>query len=292
MSEGTTMKRRDLAAAAIGGLVCALAGGIAWAATPDNGAINGCYQKVRGTLRVIDTANETCSNSEVAISWNQKGTKGDPGEPGPPGPKGETGDQGTPGLPGPPGKDGVDGQNGDRGIQGLPGPPGKDGDPGQTGPPGKDGANGKDGVSVASAVEPPGSNCPAGGSSFTSVTGTTYACNGAKGDPGTGSGPTIYRASAQGSGLGVSGSPQMTGLLHLRTGIYVVSFSVDVYGCTRIATIGTVRSLIIDANTFSGLPGEISTFNTFGAGVSAVGVATRDSSGNLSDQDFNLIVVC
>ena len=94
------MKRRDLAAAAIGGLVCALAGGIAWATTPDTGTINGCYQKVRGTLRVIDTANEACSNSEVAIRWNQRGTKGDRGEPGPSGPQGETGDQGTQGPPG------------------------------------------------------------------------------------------------------------------------------------------------------------------------------------------------
>ena len=83
----------------------------------------------------------------------------------------------------------------------------------------------------------------------------------------------------------------MTGLLHLRTGIYVVSFSVNVYGCTKIATIGTVRSLIVD-NSFNGLPGEISTFNTFGAGVSAVGVATRDSAGVLSDNAFSLIVVC
>ncbi len=292
------MKSRDLAVAAIGGLVCALAGGVAWATIPESGSttINGCYQKIRGTLRVIDSASDSCATSEVPISWNQKGPKGERGDPGPqgvPGPAGPKGDRGPQGVPG---SQGPKGDTGDTGPQGPPGPSGasgQDGSNGPPGPPGKDGTNGKDGVSVTSAVEPPGTNCPNGGSAFTSVSGTTYACNGAKGDPGTGGGPTIYRASAAANGSGVTASPQVTSLLHLRTGIYVVGFSVNVYGCTRIATIGTVKTLIIDANVFSGLPGEVSTFNTTSAGaVSAVAVATRDSSGNLGDQDFSLIVVC
>ena len=292
------MRWRDLAAAAIGGLVCALAGGVAWATIPDSGGtVNGCFQKVHGTLRVIDTATEACSSAELPISWNQKGPKGDPGPrglPGEPGPKGDrgakgdpgdAGAQGPPGSPGPAGKDGISGQNGSAG------PPGKDGADG------KDGKDGKDGVSVTSAVEPAGLNCATGGSSFTSVSGTTYACNGAKGDKGDKGDPglgnaTIYHVSAQGDGTHVSGSAQMIGFLHPRTGVYVVSFNLNVYGCVKIATIGTIPTLLLSAS-FNGLAGEISTFNTLNTGaVSAVGVATHDSSGTLADQDFSLIVVC
>lgn len=40
------------------------------------------------------------------------------------------------------------------------------------------------GESVVSAAEPAGSNCANGGSKFTSVSGVTYACSGAKGDKG------------------------------------------------------------------------------------------------------------
>jgi len=283
------MKARDLAVAAIGGLVCTLAGGVAWATIPDTGSgINACYQKVHGTLRVINTAaGESCSSAEVAINWNQKGPKGDPGAPGAPGDpgaKGDKGDKGDPGAQGPPGP------RGDAGTSG------QDGSPGQ---PGADGKDGKDGSSVTSAVEPPGANCPTGGSVFNSASGKSYACNGTKGDkgdkgdPGSGSGPTVYRMSASANGLGASGSPQLTGVFHPRTGIYVVGFSVNIYGCTKVATIGTSPSLVISATSFNGLPGEISTFNTSGAGgVSAVGVATRDRSGTLADQDFHLIVVC
>jgi hypothetical protein len=283
------MRWRDLAAAAIGGLVCALAGGVAWATIPDGGGtVTGCFQKVRGTLRVIDGANEICSSSELPISWNQKG------------PKGDAGPQGLPGGPGPKGDRGPKGDPGEQGGQGPAGPAGRDGadgPEGPAGPPGKDGATGKDGtdgVSVTSATEPAGANCASGGSAFTSASGTTYACNGTKGDkgdPGLGN-ATIYHVTAQGDGTHVSGSAQMTGFLHPRTGIYIVSFSLNVYGCTKIATIGTVPTLILPAS-FDGLAGEISTFNTLSAGaVSAVGVVTRDSTGTLANEDFALIVVC
>jgi len=289
------MKPRDFAAAAIGGLICVLAGGVAWATIPDNGGtINGCYQKVRGSLRVIDAgAGDTCSSSEVAVTWNQKGPKGDRGDQGLPGPKGDKGDQGAQGLPGPSGTNGADGQPGPPGPNGQGGPAGKDGPPGKDGQPGKDGSPGKDGVSVTSAVEAPGVHCSNGGTAFTSVSGTTYACNGAKGDPGSGSGPTIYRVSAQGNGTNVSGSPQMSLLLHPKAGLYVIGFSVNVYGCTKVATLGTVPSFVFDAATFSGSAGEISTFNAVAQfSTSAVAVATRDSAGSLTDQDFSLILVC
>ena len=60
---------------------------------------------------------------------------------------------------------------------------------GAKGDPGTNGTNGTDGTSVTSSQLSVGDgNCPTGGSSFTSISGTTYACNGAtgdKGDPGT-----------------------------------------------------------------------------------------------------------
>jgi hypothetical protein len=49
--------------------------------------------------------------------------------------------------------------------------------------------NGDNGVSVTSTPLGAGNeNCPHGGSAFTSATGVTYACNGADGSPGSGSG--------------------------------------------------------------------------------------------------------
>jgi hypothetical protein len=51
----------------------------------------------------------------------------------------------------------------------------------QQGPPGTNGTNG---TNVTSAPEPAGTNCANGGSSFTSASGTTYACNGAPGAKG------------------------------------------------------------------------------------------------------------
>ncbi len=75
---------------------------------------------------------------------------------------------------------------------------------GPQGPQGDRGTSGADGISVTSATVPSGnSSCPSGGSSFTAVNGTTYACNGAPGVPGPGyefttatgsSGPTLSTA--------------------------------------------------------------------------------------------------
>jgi hypothetical protein len=59
------------------------------------------------------------------------------------------------------------------------------GDKGDPGVNGTNGTDGTDGVSVTSSSLAVGdANCPTGGSSFTSVSGTTFACNGAKGDKG------------------------------------------------------------------------------------------------------------
>ena len=65
------------------------------------------------------------------------------------------------------------GPMGRRGATGLPGPTGKTGATGKTGP------TGRTGRSVTSATLAVNSAaCPSGGSSFTTVSGTTSACNG------------------------------------------------------------------------------------------------------------------
>src|SRR6266566_1954057 len=64
-------------------------------------------------------------------------------------------------------------------IVSATGAAGKDGPVGPTGPAGRDGTNGTNGVSVTSTALPIGDpNCPNGGSSFASASGTMYACNG------------------------------------------------------------------------------------------------------------------
>jgi hypothetical protein len=184
----------------------AIAVGVAYAAIPgSDGTISGCYFKVTGVLRVIDTGkNEKClPNFETAISWNAKGAKGDPGAPGVPGTPGAQGVPGKDGIdgkngaPGAPGKDGTNGQDGAPclpsnpacvGPNGDPGPPGQPGQPGEKGTAGTDG---KDGTSVNSAAEPNGANCAEGGSKFTAGNTVTYACNGAPGTSGGVSAPFI-----------------------------------------------------------------------------------------------------
>ena len=86
------MSRRDVLSAAAGALAATvLTGGIAWAAIPTSDVIDGCYQKIEGQLRVIDPASDACRDSEIAISWNQRGLKGDKGDPGKPGRDGADG---------------------------------------------------------------------------------------------------------------------------------------------------------------------------------------------------------
>ena len=106
------MKRRDLLAAAAGAAAVALGGGIATAAIPESGgAIDGCYQKVEGQLRVIDPETDLCRPSELPLRWSEAGQ---PGEQGPPG---------APGRDGADGRDGRDGRDGS-GVTVAPEPPG------------------------------------------------------------------------------------------------------------------------------------------------------------------------
>lgn len=93
---------------------------------------------------------------------------------------GATGAPGPQGVEGPQGLAGADGATGPEGPTGPQGDPGVPGPIGPVGPAGPPGAAGADGQSVTSQALPAGdSSCAAGGSAFTSSSGTTYACNGA-----------------------------------------------------------------------------------------------------------------
>jgi hypothetical protein len=80
------------------------AGSYAVGAIPGkDGKITACYQKTRGTLRVIDTNKKKCSKRERTLTWSQKGPAGQQGplgQQGPAGQKGDKGDQGAAGSPG------------------------------------------------------------------------------------------------------------------------------------------------------------------------------------------------
>jgi hypothetical protein len=78
-------------------------------------------------------------------------------------------------------QDGAQGPEGPTGPQGPQGPMGAMGDPGTMGNTGAMGNMGTAGQSVTVASEPAGANCPGAGIKVTSMSGTTYVCNGANG---------------------------------------------------------------------------------------------------------------
>ena len=80
------------------GLALALVGGSAmtFAAAASTGVIYACVNNSSGTIHVVSSA-DTCSTNEVALAWNQQGSKGDAG---PQGVKGDTGPQGPTGPAG------------------------------------------------------------------------------------------------------------------------------------------------------------------------------------------------
>jgi hypothetical protein len=56
---------------------------VVMASVPDaNGIIHACRANNNGSARIIDTANQSCSNSETAVNWNQTGPQGPPGSSG------------------------------------------------------------------------------------------------------------------------------------------------------------------------------------------------------------------
>jgi hypothetical protein len=93
--------RTRIIAVAVGTL--ALAGVVTYATIPDSaGVVHGCYVKLTGQLRVIDTgAGQGCLRFETPISWNQAGPQGPAGAAGPEGAQGPQGVQGDPGPAGP-----------------------------------------------------------------------------------------------------------------------------------------------------------------------------------------------
>jgi hypothetical protein len=96
----------------------------------------------------------------------------------------------------------------------------------QQGPQGTPGTNG---TSVTSSALNNGDpNCPNGGSSFTSASGTTYACNGAKGDTGPSDAYTPGAITAQAVPGSPPGGEVTLASLTLDPGAYVFTASVRV----------------------------------------------------------------
>lgn len=122
-------------------LTVAVTTGVGYAAIPSsNGAVNGCYEKVTGILRVIDKdAGKACKSFETPITWSTQGQKGDRGAIGPAGPAGPAGEKGDRGPAGDAGAPGAAGGKGDKGDPGEPGAPGAPGPQGPAGPPGPGG---------------------------------------------------------------------------------------------------------------------------------------------------------
>jgi hypothetical protein len=74
---------------AVGVVVAAAVGGIAYASIPDTGGvIHGCYVKTSGDLRVIDSGGKGCDPGERPLNWSQAGAAGPTGLTGATGPQG------------------------------------------------------------------------------------------------------------------------------------------------------------------------------------------------------------
>ena len=139
-------------AVAVTALAVAVGGGtFAAAADSDDGVIHACAKSNVGQLRVVP-AGEDCRNSEVAMSWNERGATGAPGpqgDPGPAGPPGAQGEAGPTGATGERGETGATGLQGERGEVGATGP---QGDPGPAGPQGEKGGAGPAGPAGPSSA--------------------------------------------------------------------------------------------------------------------------------------------
>ena len=87
-------RRRGLAVLTFALAALPLAVGIAYATIPDGqGVIHSCLKN--GEIRLIDTALESCKDSETELTWNQQGPKGDKGDTGAQGPTGPAGTDAT-----------------------------------------------------------------------------------------------------------------------------------------------------------------------------------------------------
>ena len=94
---------------------------------------------------------------------------------------------------------------------------------------GAPGQEGDDGISVTSTPLGTGdANCPNGGSSFTSVSGTTFACNGANGTAGNGGGlPLGFESGTPQSDFISSGGTQVVGSITVSSSA-IVTFTTSV----------------------------------------------------------------
>lgn len=139
------------------------------------------------------------------------------------------------------------------GPQGLPGTPGSNG---------TNGINGKDGTSVTSAVEPPGANCPNGGTSFQSASGVTYACNGTNGTNGVnGKDGTTLTDVTQLNGVACTTSQGAAGTIS----VLITSTDQLVLACEPCAAMVThstgYNGIIYQDCAPLGVPGSAGTYN-------------------------------
>jgi len=216
-------------------LVFAMGGGAYAALSPvHDGVIHTCFRKSNGALRVV-RAGARCGRHERALAFNQRG---------PIGPRGATGAQG---------------------------PVGKTG---KTGPRGRTGRTGAAGQSVTSATLGVGNaNCPSGGSSFTGVSGTTYACNGV-----ATSFANVDATGTLGTSRGVTGARTGVG-----TGVYCLKLSTTPsVGVASVrgdsAASGSARVLIPAAGADCAATGDTS-----------AEVLTANSGGTAAPLPFNVL---
>jgi hypothetical protein len=263
---------------------CVLAGGVAWAAIPGgDGTIDGCYLKVTGTLRVIDTGkgDKCIKGLETPISWNQKGDPGPAGAKGATGAAGAKGDAGPAGAKGATGAAGPKGDTGPKGDSGAAGPAGKDGAPGpqgDTGPAGKDGAPGAQGDT--------GPQGPSGAQGAT----------GPQGPAGSGGSGALW-ALVRSDGNKTNGSVGVT-VTRVKNGVYVVTFPSAVGNCgmnisaTQYAgngLVGTNPNLVDPANASHFF---FSVYNDLVAANSVVVGEYDTTNSTLTDGPFTIAALC
>ncbi len=254
--------RRTLFLAAVGALVLAVVGGVAYATIPDGaGVVHLCY-KDSGDLRVIDPSsskNGSCKKDETALNVNQAGVQGPPG---PAGPKGDTGATGPAGSPGPQGDPGATGATG---PVGPAGPAGEKGDTGATGPQGDPGPAGPTG-----ATGPAGPTGPAGAGALWAL--------------------------VRSDGLKINGSAGVTSSQG-HAGVYEIVFPQTVTSCGSSVTASQyVGAGLIGVNPDFADPPDTSHvfFSTYfrSGSPSHMVVAEYDKNGALTSGPFTISMLC
>jgi len=314
---------RLLTATFIGSAVLLVAGTVGVA--ENNGSYNGCENVATGVMRLLNNTNlappyDGCLTvdvitakhlprilTEVPVTWNQQGPPGQPGQPGQAGTAGTNGRDGqsvttsalgsgnancpTGGASFSVGALTTYACNGAAGADGKPGADGKtgaDGKPGADGTAGAKGQNGADGTSVTSlALDPGNTHCANGGSAFTSVTGTTYACNGAPGQGAAGSAKIGLSASVNADGSTAYHGSDITGSSKVGTGNYEFTVGPGVPNLFSCAFIGSASSLASPIGTpvlytMGSINGVVTTFQV----LFVTGPFTY------ADANFSFMILC